>query len=60
MVPLGIIVVGKLFCGLDVKAMPLQALTVCVGKSGVGLTVTTTVNGVPAHEPAAPEVGVTV
>ena len=40
--------------------MPLQALTVCVGKSGVGLTVTITVNGVPVHEPAAPEVGVTV
>ena len=53
-------VVGKLFRGLDVNAMPLQVLTVCVGKSGVGLTVTITVNAVPAHEPAAPEVGVTV
>ena len=46
--------------GVVVNATPLQIVAVRLATAGVGLTVTTTVNGVPGQLPAAPEVGVTV
>ena len=58
--PLGTIVVGALLTGVIVKAVPPHIVAVCAGITGVGLTVTVTVNVAPTQLPAAPEVGVTV
>ena len=42
------------------KVSPEQIVWATLATSGVGLTVTVTVNGDPAHAPWAPETGVTV
>jgi hypothetical protein len=48
---------GPLFAGVTVNAVPLQTVVVRSCIDGLGLTVTVTVNGRPAQ---VPEVGVTV
>ena len=59
-VPAGTIVAGALFKGVTVNVLSPHIVAVCAGITGVGSTVTVTVNGVPGQLPAAPEVGVTV
>jgi hypothetical protein len=61
-VPAGTIVaaVGTPLAGVIENALPLQMVADCAGITGFGLTVTATWNVAPTHEPAAPEVGVTV
>ena len=53
-------VVGGVFTGVIVKAVPPQIVAVCAGTTGVGFTVTVIVKGFPMQFPVAPEVGVTV
>ena len=60
MVPVGTIVVGAALAGITVNAEPLQMVVVWFGITGVGLTVTVSVNGAPPQLPASPLVGVTV
>jgi hypothetical protein len=55
-VPTGTMLVGGLFTGIAVKALPLQIVSARAGITGVGFTVTITVNGAPGQ----PEAGVTV
>ena len=55
-VPAGTIVVGALSEGVTVNALPLQMVSAWLPISGVGSTVTITVNGAPGH----PEAGITV
>ena len=56
-VPVGIIVVGALFVGDVVNAVPLHIVAVWFGTTGRGLIVATTVNVGPVQLPL---VGVTV
>ena len=60
--PAGTIVagVGTPFAGVMVNVPPLHIAAVWIGITGVGFTVTVTVNDNPVQLPAAPEVGVTV
>ena len=46
--------------GVIVNAFPLHIVVSAFGISGIGFTVTVTVNVDPTQLPAAPEVGVTV
>jgi hypothetical protein len=46
--------------GLTVNAFPLQMVVSVFGITGIGFTVTVTVNVAPTQLPAAPDVGVTV
>ena len=52
--------VGTPLAGDTVKVPPLQMVAVCAGITGTGLTVIVTVKVDPTHDPAAPDVGVTV
>jgi hypothetical protein len=52
--------VGTPSVGLTENAVPLQIAGFWFAMTGFGLTVTVTVNVAPTHDPAAPEVGVTV
>jgi hypothetical protein len=51
---------GGLLLSGTLKRFSLQELAVCEGICGIGLRVTTKVNGVPVQLPAAPETGVMV
>jgi hypothetical protein len=54
-------VVGGLFTGETVNAVPLQMVVFCGGITGVGLTVTVTIKVAPTQLPnAGDDVGVTV
>ena len=60
MVPTGTMVLPLVPEGVIVNAFPLHIVVSSFGISGIGFTVTVTVNVDPTQLPAAPEVGVTV
>ena len=62
MVPAGTIFPVTTFpsCGVTRKLVLEQVVVAILAITGVGLTVTVTVNGLPTQFPASPDLGVTV